>query len=144
MINEPSTAGLDLQDPTASLETYLSTPALNGAPLFILFVASKDVTTGAPWCPDVRAALPVVTEFFENHGTTLNFLKVEVGDKLAWKEKENVFRTRWGLTAIPTLGKYAMLDLGGEKVVAVGNLVENECLDVEKLTNLVEGSVYNL
>ncbi|EPS39554.1 hypothetical protein H072_6618 [Dactylellina haptotyla CBS 200.50] len=137
MPKQTPAAVLDLQSPAASLQTFLE-ETLSGAPLFIFFVASKEPTTSQPWCPDVRKAAPIVDKFFDEHEQKLNFLTVEVGLKPEWRAADNVFRTEWGLQAIPTLAKYYIMDLEGEKIVAIRMLVEAECCEVEKLQGLVE------
>jgi hypothetical protein len=36
-------------------------------PIYVILTSSNDVETGAPWCSDVRAALPFLTETFDKH-----------------------------------------------------------------------------
>lgn len=35
-----------------------------GDSLYVFFIVDDDEVTGKPWCPDVRAAIPVVENFF--------------------------------------------------------------------------------
>lgn len=52
----------------------------SAAPFFIAFIASKSPTTGQSWCPDVRAALPVIeATFLANDAPKLAI--VEVGQQ---------------------------------------------------------------
>lgn len=49
-------------------------------PFYLAFVASNHPETGVPWCPDVRAAMPVINAAFEKEdGPALGM--VEVGQK---------------------------------------------------------------
>lgn len=58
----------------------LQKPASSGSAFFIAFIASKDPTTGQPWCPDVAAALPKLEAAFSSDSApTVAF--VEVGQK---------------------------------------------------------------
>ncbi|KAK6329907.1 hypothetical protein TWF718_003334 [Orbilia javanica] len=127
---------LPLADPTTSLQTHLE--SLSPSPLYIFFVASPDPITNTPWCPDVRAAIPVFEKVFEEEGEELVVSKVEVGDKVAWRDQNNVFRREWGITAIPTLGKYSIVNVEGQDIVAVRMLVENDCADEEKLRTFIQ------
>ncbi|KAF3223650.1 hypothetical protein TWF192_010034 [Orbilia oligospora] len=122
---------LSLTDPTTTLQTYLET--LSQRPLYIFFIASSDPVTNTPWCPDVRAAIPVFNRVFEEVEEELLVVTVEVGGKDEWKDANNVFRTEWGVGAIPTVGKYSIIDVEGQSIVAVRMLVENDCADEEKL-----------
>lgn len=36
-----------------------------GEPIYVIFTSSNDVETGAPWCSDVRAALPLLNAIFD-------------------------------------------------------------------------------
>ncbi|KAF3917218.1 hypothetical protein ABW20_dc0108209 [Dactylellina cionopaga] len=136
MINTITDSSIDLQNPAeGTLQSYLET--LGAAPLFVLFVASEDPVTNQPWCPDVRAAVPVVHNAFEADGKVHNLLTVKVGSKLEWREPKNAFRVHWGLQAIPTMSKYSLMEVEGNKFVAVRMLVEAECLDVSKLMGLI-------
>ncbi|RVD89134.1 uncharacterized protein DFL_000154 [Arthrobotrys flagrans] len=123
-------AALSLSDPTTTLQTYLESLS---RPLYIIFIASPDPATDAPWCPDVRAALPIFNRVFEESEEELSVVTVQVGDKPAWKDANNVFRREWGISAIPTVGKYSVIDVDGQSIVAVRMLVENDCADEDKL-----------
>ena len=41
-------------------------PVSAGEPLYVVFTSANDPETGAPWCSDVRASLPVLAETFDN------------------------------------------------------------------------------
>ncbi|KAF2998630.1 hypothetical protein E8E13_007430 [Curvularia kusanoi] len=107
----------------------LPVPIDSSAPLFLCFIAGTDPATNASWCPDVRAALPKLQRVFESE-TAPKLLYVHVGQKPEWKDQGNVYRTQWGVKAVPQLVKFQRI--GGE-VKVVGQLVENEVLDEEKL-----------
>lgn len=36
----------------------------DGASTYVMFTVDNDAKTGQPWCPDVRAALPVIKKVF--------------------------------------------------------------------------------
>ncbi|KAK6360851.1 hypothetical protein TWF730_006967 [Orbilia blumenaviensis] len=122
--------------PTTSLHPFLASLD-NDSPLYIFFTASADPTTSQPWCPDVRAAIPVFNSVFESHPSELKVMVVEVGGRDAWKDADNLYKREWGITAIPTLAKYSIVDVDGTSIVAVRMLVENECGDVEKLEQFI-------
>ena len=49
----------------------------DGKPTFIGFIAAKDPTTDQPWCPDVRAALPVLEKVFSGaDGRDVSYVSV--------------------------------------------------------------------
>ncbi|KAF2849820.1 hypothetical protein T440DRAFT_451430 [Plenodomus tracheiphilus IPT5] len=113
-------------------------------PIFLLFLASNDPATGKPWCEDVRAALPVVRRLFGADGdggegeegavARVEVRFVYVGGKEGWKVKDNVYRTTWGVDAIPCLTRYEWVD---GRVVEVGRLVEGELLDEGRVKGFV-------
>ncbi|KAL3475451.1 hypothetical protein BJX99DRAFT_259397 [Aspergillus californicus] len=114
-----------------------SSPALLSlpptSPTFISFLASPDPTTGKPWCPDVVAAIPVLTEAFSApHAPQVAF--VEVGQKDAWKDLSNVYRTTWNVSNVPTLARYESVD---GAVKEVGRLVEGQILDRARLSAFI-------
>ncbi|EMF11892.1 uncharacterized protein SEPMUDRAFT_26035, partial [Sphaerulina musiva SO2202] len=127
---------------------------------FIAFLASKDPLTNQPWCPDVRAALPILEATFQETTTSQGaegeeekeegkkstttppvVAFIEVGQKTEWKNPHNVFRTQWNIHNVPVLVRY---ELVGEntatttkQVKEVGRLVEGEILDERRLQELV-------
>ncbi|KAJ8115377.1 hypothetical protein OPT61_g2973 [Boeremia exigua] len=94
------------------------------AELFLCFIASTDPATSQPWCPDVRAALPRLEKVFSGADAP----------ELAWKDLENVYRTKWDVKALPQLVRFQRV--GGE-VRETGRLVENEVNDDAKLLDFV-------
>ncbi|KAL4805657.1 hypothetical protein BDV18DRAFT_139604 [Aspergillus unguis] len=105
------------------------------SPFFISFHASPDPTTGKPWCPDVVAALPHLTEVFSAPSAP-EVAFVDVGQKPEWKDLTNVYRTRWNVNSVPTLVRFELID-GSMKEIT--RLVEGEILDRTKLEKLVSG-----
>ncbi|KAL2839094.1 hypothetical protein BJY01DRAFT_219412 [Aspergillus pseudoustus] len=104
-----------------------------GAPFFISFHASVEPNTGKPWCPDVVAALPVLREAFSpDHAPNVAF--VEVGQRPEWRDPKNIFRTKWNLTAVPTLVRFESVD---GTVKEVGRLVEGQILDRARLSKFI-------
>ncbi|KAK6836903.1 hypothetical protein PG990_014366 [Apiospora arundinis] len=90
-------------------------------PVFLLFIASKDPATGQSWCPDVRASLPhIEAAFAANDAPTVAF--VEVGQKPEWRERNNVFRTKWNVNNVPTLARFEQVK---GKVVEKGRMTED-------------------
>ncbi|KAL4939691.1 hypothetical protein BDV06DRAFT_224806 [Aspergillus oleicola] len=102
-------------------------------PFFLTFLASTDPATGKPWCPDVQAALPRLNEVFVAPGAR-SCGYVEVGQKEQWRDMANVHRKKWGISCVPTLVRYEVVD--GE-VREVGRLVEGEILDRGRLNGFV-------
>ncbi|RYP48177.1 hypothetical protein DL768_005877 [Monosporascus sp. mg162] len=103
----------------------------SGDSTYIFFVVDDDASTGKPWCPDVREALPVVEKYFEKRGD-LEVAVVSVGSRSVWKDPGNIWRTSWGLRAVPTLVKYTGTGAEGDGVVQ-SQLVEEETKDEDKL-----------
>ncbi|RYP61785.1 hypothetical protein DL771_010007 [Monosporascus sp. 5C6A] len=103
----------------------------SGDSTYVFFVVDNDASTGKPWCPDVREALPVVEKYFEQRGD-LEVSIVSVGSRSAWKDPENIWRTNWALGAVPTLVKYTGTGGEGEGVVQ-SQLVEEETKHEDKL-----------
>ncbi|ORY55844.1 DUF953 domain protein [Pseudomassariella vexata] len=102
------------------------------ARLYIAFMASVDPVTRQPWCPDVRAALPVIQAAFSEGGHTPDeeVALVEVGQKDEWREPRNEFRNTWNISNVPTLVRFERMD---GQVKETGRLVEGEILDDKKL-----------
>ncbi|PAA62118.1 hypothetical protein BOX15_Mlig003659g3, partial [Macrostomum lignano] len=75
--------------------------------IFTLFMAATDPNTGDSWCPDCRAAEPLIEEALgqlENRDDVVFFI-VEVGNRQAWSDGDNVFRhlADQCVTGLPTL-----------------------------------------
>ncbi|KAI1848694.1 hypothetical protein JX265_005679 [Neoarthrinium moseri] len=95
-----------------------------GDSTYIFFICDNDSSTGKPWCPDVRAAIPVVQKYFEKRPEEI--LVVSVGQLPEWRKADNPFRTKWDLRAVPTFVKYTRTADGiGQKQV-VEDDVKNE------------------
>lgn len=50
-----------------------------GDSIYIFFICGNDAATSKPWCPDVRAAIPVVEKYFEKRQEEV--LVVSVGQR---------------------------------------------------------------
>ncbi|CCF35454.1 hypothetical protein CH063_01310 [Colletotrichum higginsianum] len=111
----------------------LPLPENAAAPFFITFTTSNHPDTGESWCPDVRAALPLLNAAFSADGAP-EMAFAEVGQRPEWKIPTNVFRTKWNVHNVPTLVRYQRL--GGE-VRETGRLVEAEILDERRLKELI-------
>ncbi|KAF3934441.1 hypothetical protein ABW19_dt0200184 [Dactylella cylindrospora] len=141
-INE---SGIDLSSASGMLEALQTV----GKPIFVLFIASNDPATGQPWCPDVRAALPVIERVFEEDDEEKLWYVVEVGVKEVWKQPlpVNEIKKAWGIGNIPTLARYDLVNVDkpdGEGQLARFTrkfLVEEECEDEELLRGLRDGEV---
>ncbi|KAH9893011.1 DUF953 domain protein [Xylariomycetidae sp. FL2044] len=105
--------------------------------IFLAFVSSDDPSTGKPWCPDVRAALPHLERAFGGgpgeKGPSVGI--VHVGQRPAWKDAANIYRTHWNVHNVPSLVRYER-DRDG-KVVETGRLVEGELLDDERILDFI-------
>ncbi|KAK7934638.1 hypothetical protein PG985_000133 [Apiospora marii] len=98
-------------------------------PVFLLFIASKDPATGQSWCPDVRASLPhIEAAFSADDAPTVGF--VEVGQRPEWRERTNVFRTKWNVNNVPTLARFELVK---GKVVEKGRMTEDGIMNPETL-----------
>lgn len=86
--------------------------------------------TNEPWCPDVRAALPVIEAVFSGDVGGEHVRFVYVGQKDEWKKMDNVYRTTWAIDAVPCLVRYEMRD---GVVVEVGRMKEGELLDAQRI-----------
>ncbi|KAK1751307.1 hypothetical protein QBC47DRAFT_391606 [Echria macrotheca] len=121
----------------SDLRSRLSNP---GASTYIFFIVDDDPATGKPWCPDVRAALPVVTKFFEGH-PELDVSVVSVGSRAEWRDQNNVWRTKWGIHAVPTLVRYTLVADGkGDDGISQAQLVEEDAAREDKLAAFVKGA----
>ncbi|CAI6327480.1 unnamed protein product [Periconia digitata] len=103
------------------------------SPLYLVFVSSIHPETGLSWCPDVRAAMPIIEAAFnkdERKGLELGI--VEVGQRPEWKEPTNVFRTQWNVHNVPCLVRYERKGEDGS-VVETGRMIEEEFLKEGKL-----------
>ncbi|KAK4445225.1 hypothetical protein QBC34DRAFT_413452 [Podospora aff. communis PSN243] len=105
-----------------------------GDSTYLFFIVGNDEATGQPWCPDVRAALPVVEKYFAQH-PDLDISTVSVGSRPEWKdpERSKLWRSTWGIRAVPTLVKYTRTEEGisQEQLVELDAAVEE---NVEKFT----------
>ncbi|KAK7180417.1 hypothetical protein DPSP01_001807 [Paraphaeosphaeria sporulosa] len=128
---------MPIQDPFQLPKSAQDLPLANDTDdtYFLFFISSISPETKQPWCPDVRAALPVVGAAFSfENAPEVGF--VHVGQKPEWKDVSNLHRTKWNVNAVPTLVRYQR---AGAEVKETGRLVEDELLDQEKLKELVDG-----
>ncbi|SPN98659.1 related to Thioredoxin domain-containing protein C21C3.12c [Cephalotrichum gorgonifer] len=114
----------------------LPVPNEPNAKFFLTFVASDDPVTKQSWCPDVRAALPVIKATFSADGAPTTAF-VEVGQRPEWKKPTHVVRTKWNVHGVPTVARYERVD--GE-IKETGRLVEHEILDSKLFAALVQGA----
>ncbi|KAF2648161.1 hypothetical protein K491DRAFT_613322 [Lophiostoma macrostomum CBS 122681] len=120
----------------------LPIPDTADAKIFVGFIASVDLATGLPWCPDVRAALPVLERVFGGEGETQSRLSlVDVGQKAEWKDLDNVYRKVWGIRGVPTVIIYERV--GGE-VKEVDRLTDPELFDEARVRRFVGGKAASL
>lgn len=104
--------------------------AKDGNDVFVLFCGSKN-SAGESWCPDCVTAEPVIYSTLDelaDSSTTL--ICCSVGDRIMWKDPNNVFRKNLSLKAVPTLIKHGS---------ASERLVEHECMKKELVAMLIEG-----
>ncbi|WBW72208.1 thioredoxin family protein, peroxidase [Schizosaccharomyces osmophilus] len=116
-----------------SLEVTLG-KLTKGETLFVAYLASVDPRTKQPWCPTVRAALPAFNNIF-NSSKTLNLVHVYVGNMPQWRTPDNLYRKNFGISAVPTLGRYYR-DAEGNLQNSL--LVDYDCLDAQKLSKFIE------
>ncbi|OJK03625.1 hypothetical protein ASPACDRAFT_1852560 [Aspergillus aculeatus ATCC 16872] len=120
----------------AALQIPKGSSSSSAAPFFLAFVTSPDPATGQSWCPDVRAAWPVLDAAF-SAAEAPHLAVVEVGQKPEWKDLENVYRTTWKVPCIPTVIRYEVVE---GKTVETGRLAEGEILEKGRLEGLIRGN----
>jgi thiol-disulfide isomerase/thioredoxin len=77
----------------------------DGKIIFVLFSGSKS-SDGKSWCPDCVSAEPVIHSQLEKAPADSIFIHCSVGDRPAWKDEKNSFRTEYKITCVPTLMKW--------------------------------------
>ncbi|EEB05474.1 DUF953 family protein [Schizosaccharomyces japonicus yFS275] len=105
-----------------------------GKTLYVAYLASIDPRTKQPWCPTVRAALPSFNSTF-NNSNKLDLVHVYVGGVSQWKTPANEYRIKYGITAVPTLGRYTRTEDG---TLEQDLLVDYDCLDAKKFQKFVQ------
>ncbi|KAK0623781.1 hypothetical protein B0T14DRAFT_565103 [Immersiella caudata] len=110
-----------------------------GDSTYLFFIVDNDAATGQPWCPDVRAALPVVEKYFAQH-PNLDISAVSVGSRAAWKDPttSKLWRSTWGIGAVPTLVKYTRSGDGEE--ILQEQLVETDAAVEAKLADFTKSA----
>ncbi|QKX61770.1 uncharacterized protein TRUGW13939_08926 [Talaromyces rugulosus] len=112
----------------------LTLPPDSNSAFFIAFLASRDPSTGQPWCPDVRASLPHLTAAFSGD-TAPQVAFVDVGQRDEWKNPSNIYRTDWKVSGVPTLVRYERVD---GRVKDVGRISEVEILDKKQFSTFIK------
>ncbi|XP_003386713.1 PREDICTED: thioredoxin domain-containing protein 17-like [Amphimedon queenslandica] len=74
----------------------------NRCKIFVLFCGSTDQQTGHSWCSDCVKADPVIENVASKQSSGV-LITCSVGDRPAWKDLNNPFRTNLKLTGVPTL-----------------------------------------
>ncbi|RGP79919.1 serine threonine- kinase pkn1 [Fusarium longipes] len=74
-----------------------------GEPIYVILTSSNDEETGAPWCSDVRAALPFLKGIFHNQEGPKAIYE-SVGPRPGWKRPDNAHKAIVGvIAAVPGL-----------------------------------------
>ncbi|KAL0271939.1 UNVERIFIED_CONTAM: hypothetical protein PYX00_005085 [Menopon gallinae] len=97
----------------------------------VLYFSGALNEKGENWCPDCRAAEPIVEEVLkENEHKTFHFVHVNVGSREEWKNPNCPFRKNeeFKLTSIPTLMMWK----------SVERLNDAECQDKENIAMILE------
>ncbi|KAF5540748.1 ser thr phosphatase family [Fusarium mexicanum] len=108
----------------------------SGEPIYVILTSSNDEETGAPWCSDVRAALPFLEETFDKQDGPTSVYE-SVGPRPGWKKPDNPHKLTWGISAIPTVIRFELRDGSVEEK---GRLVEAEVYEDGKLQSFVSKS----
>jgi thiol-disulfide isomerase/thioredoxin len=95
--------------------------------VFVLFTGSLG-QDGKSWCPDCIVADPVIMSSKQFIPANATFIVCHVGERAYWKDSSNAFKTRLGITCVPTLLNWNK----GHR------LQESECADIELLKMLYE------
>ncbi|KAI8645628.1 hypothetical protein BD408DRAFT_411268 [Parasitella parasitica] len=115
---------------TESFDQEVDKAIKSGSPVFVLFFGTETPETSESWCPDCVIADPLVRRAIIPVKDAI-LIEAPVGDRNEWKgNSTHIYRTRFGVPAIPTLFKWSAAG-PGEK------LVEEECADIIKLTKFV-------
>ncbi|KAM0557032.1 hypothetical protein ACHAPJ_005712 [Fusarium lateritium] len=101
--------------------------------IYVILISSNDVETGAPWCSDVRAALPFLTKTFDKQDDPKAVYE-SVGPRPGWKKPDNPHRLTWNISAIPTVIRFRVRD---GKIEETGRLEEAEVYEEGKLQSFV-------
>eukprot|EP00897_Mesotaenium_endlicherianum_P010489 jgi/Mesen1/9469/ME000063S08924 len=103
--------------------------------VFVLFLGNNLAETGESWCPDCRAADPVISKVFGTSPRNMTLVRVYVGDKPTWKDPLNPFRsTPYRVTGVPTLARWE----SGK--IAEGALGDLQAQDEKLVRRLLESS----
>ncbi|CAH8619395.1 unnamed protein product [Heterobilharzia americana] len=83
-----------------------------GKRIFVLFCGSP-LPDGTNWCPDCVKSEPIIKQALGKLPENAVFLKVEVGDRTAWRDSQNVFRThpKCRITSIPSLIEFNTVNM---------------------------------
>jgi hypothetical protein len=104
-------------------------------PIYLLFMATRDETTGLRWCPDCRNAEPVLEEAFQSLPASATILEVLI-PRESWKgpngPKHPYRSAPFGVRGIPTL---CLWNAVNEKVER--KFTEGECEQIENLQELM-------
>ena len=74
------------------------------SPVFVLFFGNELPETSESWCPDCVIADPRIRKAVLDHApSTSALIEAPVGLRDEWRSSTNVYRSRYSLTAIPTL-----------------------------------------
>jgi len=119
MVKEITTEGFE------ELESCLK--KLEKQTVFVLFTGTPDAN-GASWCPDCVIAEPVIHKSLTFLPLDATFIHARVGERTFWKDHNNPFRTKMGITCIPTLVKWGKMK----------RLEDPQCADLELLKMLYE------
>ncbi|KAH7212194.1 C-type lectin protein [Fusarium oxysporum] len=111
--------------------------ARSDEPIYVILTSSNDEETGAPWCSDVRAALPFLKETFDKPDGPKAIYE-SVGPRPGWKKPDNPHKLKWNISAIPTVIRFELRD---GRIEETGRLIEVEVYEEGKLQNFVLKSV---
>ncbi|KAI9492990.1 hypothetical protein BDB00DRAFT_825547 [Zychaea mexicana] len=120
----------------ATFDQTLQKTLQEHSPVFVLFFGNELPETSESWCPDCVIADPRVRKAVLDHDASSKssaLLEVPVGLRDAWRSDTNHYRSRFSLTAIPTLIHWTKSGPGER-------LVEVDCADSTKLQAFVEKS----
>ncbi|CEF71928.1 hypothetical protein FGSG_11670 [Fusarium graminearum PH-1] len=102
-------------------------------PIYVILTSSNDEETGAPWCSDVRTALPYLKEVFDKPDGPKAIYE-SVGPRPGWRKPDNVHKRTWNISAIPTVIRFELRD---GKVEETDRLTEAEVYEERKLQSFI-------
>ncbi|GAK64304.1 uncharacterized protein PAN0_005d2516 [Moesziomyces antarcticus] len=110
---------------TLTSSTSIPSASLTGStPQYLIFFSSGN----PPWCPDCVDAQPAINHVFGSSTADAHTVLVDRPD---WKSPDNIFRTQFSITCIPTITKM----INGKEVARIEDA---ECKTIDSVTKFIQ------